>query len=156
MVKPAISASGYRTYSMPTAAAAQPIDEAAAHGDFLLQPFMREIQQGGEASMIYFNHEFSHAVMKRPGESEFRVQKEYGGHEVPWDPPREVIETGKSILSKVGSTVLYARVDGVISNGEFLLMELELVEPDLFLTKGDGAGERFAENLVNAWVAWSN
>ena len=147
VVKPAVSASSYRTHSVITVDSAGILADASAHGDFLVQSFMPEIGREGEISLIYFNQEFSHAVLKRPAAGEFRVQKELGGHEVPWSPPEAMKKIGGKILGLVGHQVLYARVDGVISDGRFLLMELELIEPDLFLTTAEGAIERFAKSL---------
>ena len=150
VIKPAVSASGYRTHAFALASteAHRQFEAAAAHGDYLVQPFLPGIQNHGEVSMIFFNGKYSHAVLKRPRQGEFRVQREHGGHEVPYTPQPEFIRTGEVILERTGMTPLYARVDGMIDNQQFVLMELELIEPDLFLETAPGAVNRFAD----AWL----
>jgi len=149
VVKPAVSASGYRTavLSPDNPEASGIFQDAAVHGDFLIQPFMNEVQQEGELSLIFFNQLYSHAVLKRPRQGEFRVQKEYGGDAIPFTPNRTVIATAGKILANASHPALYARVDGILVNGTFLLMELELIEPDLFLSSSPQATQRFAAAL---------
>jgi glutathione synthase/RimK-type ligase-like ATP-grasp enzyme len=150
VIKPAVSASGYRThaFSMASTDGPQHLEEALAHGDFLVQPFLSAIRDRGEVSMIYLNGKFSHAVLKRPRAGEFRVQAEHGGHEVPYSPSAAIIRAGETILEKTGMPLLYARVDGLVEGTQFVLMELELIEPDLFLETAPGAVDRLAEGLI--------
>ena len=42
---------------------------------------------------------------------------------------------------------IYARVDGTIIHNQFLLNELELIEPALYLDRWEGATERFVDVL---------
>lgn len=149
VVKPAISASGYRTHTFPTtsAQAGAYFRDAAAHGDFLVQPFLRGIRDHGEISLIYFNGNYSHSILKQPRAGEFRVQAEYGGHQVPWTPDERIIQEGERILEKTGMPLLYARVDGLLDKDRLILMELELIEPDLFLETSEGAVDRLAGEL---------
>lgn len=151
VIKPAVSASGYRTHAFPTdsAEAKQHVEEAAAHGDFLVQPFLPGIRERGEVSMIFLGGKYSHAVLKKPRAGEFRVQAEHGGHEVSYSPPAEIIRAGEIILKQTGMPLLYARVDGLMEDSKFVLMELELIEPDLFLGTAPGSVNRLAEELVN-------
>jgi len=150
VIKPAVSASGYRTHacSLGSSEAEARIADASSHGDFLIQPFLETIRDAGEVSLVFFDHHFSHAVLKRPKHGDFRVQEEYGGRQVPFTPARSVIETAQNILDHAGDAVLYARVDGILENNLFVLMELELIEPDLFLGLHPGADEVFAERLA--------
>lgn len=150
VIKPAVSASGYQTHacSLTSPEAEARIAEASSHGDFLIQPFLETIREDGEVSLIFFNHHFSHAVLKRPKQGDFRVQEEYGGKQVQFTPAHAVIETAQNILKHTGTAVLYARVDGILENNQFVLMELELIEPDLFLGMHPGADQVFAEQLA--------
>lgn len=150
VIKPAVSASGYRTQStsLESPQATSLLLEASAFGDFLVQPFMPEISQSGEVSLIFFNHRFSHAVLKRPRDGEFRVQVEHGGHQVPYHPNERLIQQARNAIDNCGFELLYARVDGIIKDGKFLLMELELIEPDLFLSTRNGAGHTFVTALT--------
>lgn len=150
VVKPAISASGYRTkvVDLTSPGAENILLETSQFGDHLVQPFMPEIQQSGEVSLIFFDHKFSHAVLKRPRPGEFRVQAEYGGHEVPFAAEPGLVEQARRVLESSGFKLLYARVDGVVVGGEFRLMELELIEPDLFLETWEGSGTTLVNSLV--------
>ncbi len=152
VVKPAVSASGYRTETFSTSLikeAANTIRDAASYGDYLIQEFMPAVEHNGELSMIFFNHRYSHAVLKRPQPGEFRVQKEFGGRAVACQPDKHIIQSAESILMHFGDDLLYARVDGIVVDDEFVLMELELIEPDLFLETSIGAPERFVDSLLS-------
>jgi len=150
VVKPAISASGYRThsFSISSADAATHLSEASAHGDFLVQPYLRAIEASGEISLIYFCHTFSHAVLKRPRQGDFRVQTEYGGQSVPYEPDLLIIQQGEEILRLTGMHVLYARVEGLVKNGRLVLMGVELIEPGLFLRVRPGSVRVFADSFL--------
>jgi len=150
VVKPAVSASGYRTVLVDrdNPRSLHALLDATKYGDFLVQPFIPEISREGELSLIFFNQQFSHAALKRPAEGEFRVQAEHGGHEVRFQPDEQTISAASVILEHAAGETLYARVDGFLKDGVFQLMELELIEPDLFLDLEPGAGERFVQSLV--------
>lgn len=150
VVKPAISASGYRTVSVDLndPQSVHFVAEASRHGDFLVQLFIPEITRDGELSMVFFNKQFSHAALKRPADGEFRVQAEHGGRELRFEPDEQTIRQAAALLDRAEVDTLYARVDGFMKDGTFHLMELELIEPDLFLELDPGAGERFARSLV--------
>jgi len=150
VVKPAISASAYRTVAVDrdNPRSLHALVEASQYGDFLVQPFVPEISRDGELSLIFFNQQFSHAALKRPAAGEFRVQAEHGGHEVRFQPDEQTIREASAILEHAAGETLYARVDGFRKDGAFQLMELELIEPDLFLELESGAGERFVKSLI--------
>ncbi len=97
---------------------------------------------------MFFGGKFSHAVVKRPQENDFRVQSEYGGSASPSEPPEELIAQAHQVLQKVDSPLLYARVDGIFTENVFKLLELELVEPELFFRTDRKAPERFAQVMV--------
>lgn len=151
VIKPAISASGYRThaFSMTSVQGSQHVEEAVSHGDFLVQPFLSGIRDKGEISMIFLRGKYSHAVLKKPRAGEFRVQAEHGGHEVAYAPEPAIIRAGETILEKTRMPLIYARVDGLVEGSQFVLMELELIEPDLFLETAPGSVNRLAEEFVN-------
>jgi glutathione synthase/RimK-type ligase-like ATP-grasp enzyme len=157
VVKPSVSAGAYRTKRTTLGALRR--DDAFvaellqdAHG--LVQPFLPEFVEPGELSLLYFGDEFSHAVVKRPKAGDFRVQWTHGGsHRRTAVTPavRGEAERVRAILDEtVGAGRLYTRIDGVVSQGRFLLVEVELVEPYLFLGEDPDAPERFALALVRA------
>jgi glutathione synthase/RimK-type ligase-like ATP-grasp enzyme len=101
---------------------------------YLVQPFQPEIQTDGEWSLMYFGGVYSHAVVKRPVAGDYRVQHEFGGSAVLAEPSTAILAGATDALTAAGATTAsYARVDGIVANGRFLLMELELIEPYLFL-----------------------
>ena len=89
--------------------------------------------------------------MKRPRSGDFRVQIEHGGTFEPATPTAHVIEQAEAAIRAVPTAnmpPLYARVDGCIVDGELLLMELELLEPVLFLGTCEGAAGRLADAVL--------
>ncbi len=107
--------------------------------DFLVQPFIPEIEQVGEYSLIFFNEELSHAVLKTPAAADFRVQHYYGGTIQTIIPSEPLLASAQALVDRFAKNTLYARVDGVEIDGVFHLMELELIEPYLFLGLSDTA-----------------
>ncbi|MFM9838121.1 MAG: RimK family alpha-L-glutamate ligase [Cyclobacteriaceae bacterium] len=155
VVKPAISATAFNTFLVSRAEASQQQLNFAEHlqsADTLVQKFMPEVQQEGEWSLIFFDKKFSHAVIKRPAAKDFRVQNDFGGSAELASPPPFALEQAQKILSLIDESLLYTRVDGVISNNQFLLMELELIEPMLFLVDGKDAAERFTEVIIHGFL----
>jgi len=119
--------------------------------DYLVQPYVPEVVSDGEWSLLFFDGEYSHAVIKQPAMGDYRVQSDFGGTANPIDPDASLIASAKRALvaaAAIGhADIAYARVDGVISRGSFLLMELEMIEPFLHLKACPEAAERFASNL---------
>lgn len=148
VLKPAVSASGFETHALDAecdAAARSTIARVAALGDVLVQPFVEEIPAHGEYSLIFIDGAFSHAAIKRAAGSEFRVQTEHGGSVTPVEGAPWMVAAATNVLSALPEVPVYARVDGVVRGDEFLLMELELIEPNLFLGLCPGSAVSFAE-----------
>jgi len=152
VVKPAISATAFNTFLVSKEEAAQQqqkFEHLLADADMLVQKFMTEVQEQGEWSLIFFDKKFSHAVIKQPAEKDFRVQQDFGGRATHTKPPAFALAQAEKILNLIGEPLLYARVDGVISENKFLLMELELIEPMLFLEKENGSAKTFAHVMMD-------
>jgi glutathione synthase/RimK-type ligase-like ATP-grasp enzyme len=149
VVKPAISASAYETWRV-AGGRVTPEDEARFRklvtrpGGAMVQRFVPELATSGEWSVMFIAGEYSHAVLKRPRDGDFRVQHEHGGSAEALAPPAEVLATARQITARIPGPWLYARVDGVEIDGRFVLVELELLEPSLFLGADTRAPERFA------------
>ncbi|GGZ19888.1 ATP-grasp domain-containing protein [Asticcacaulis endophyticus] len=124
----------------------------APQSEAMIQPLMRAIQTEGEWSLLFFGGDFSHAVLKTPKDGDFRSQPDYDAHLRMETPPDEALQLASDALEFVGrDSVLYARVDMVRDDqGRFCLMELELIEPDLYLKYDDGAPERLAKAFAAA------
>jgi glutathione synthase/RimK-type ligase-like ATP-grasp enzyme len=120
----------------------------AAH-DVMVQPFLPSVETEGELSLVYIGGRFSHAVRKVPKEGDFRVQPSWGGSVHPAEAAAADLEIGELALSHLPADPLYARVDLVAgAAGESLLIELELIEPLLFLTKWPRAVEDLADVVL--------
>lgn len=116
---------------------------AGLNGPAFVQPFLPEIETAGETSFIFFGGAFSHAVVKRPKPGDIRVQEEHGGLTSAVAPPAAAIAAAARILSLCPPETAYARVDMVISEDRMALMEVELVEPELFFPYCPEGAERF-------------
>lgn len=117
--------------------------------DFIIQPFLSEILENGEWSFIFFNSIYSHTLVKKAKEGDFRVQPAHGGSVHVQNPDQTLIEIAAKYVKLFAKDCLYARVDGTFVNGKFMLMELELIEPFLFLN----TSPQNYENYYNALKA---
>jgi glutathione synthase/RimK-type ligase-like ATP-grasp enzyme len=151
VVKPTISASAYETWRLGgrgvTSEDESRFQRLAARASVMVQPFVPELQRDGEWSLFFLGGEYSHAALKRPRAGDFRVQPEHGGTVESRAAPRHVISAASAVTAHIPGPWLYARVDGCEVDGQFLLMELELLEPWLGLGAAPGAAERFAEAI---------
>lgn len=115
----------------------------------MVQPFLPQILTEGEISFIYIDGDFSHALIKRAAEGDYRIQSTYGGTEEVFKPSADALTAAKAILDTLDETPLYARVDMLRGeDGMLLLMELELIEPYLYPLQGPELGERIAEAIA--------
>ena len=119
--------------------------------EVLLQRFLPAILSEGEHSLVFLNGAFSHAVRKVAATGEFRVQEERGATILPETPRADLLDTAVAVLALLDAPPLYARVDLVRDRGRPSLMELELIEPSLYLRADPGAPARFAA-AIDAWV----
>jgi len=151
VVKPAVSASAHATWRTSLSRAdrdQETFDAQLAAGDVLVQQLAAEVTADGEWSLVFFGGVWSHAVLKRPAPGDFRVQEELGGTPRPERPPPRLVEQAARIIGHLPLPPAYARVDGILREERFLLMELELIEPALYLGTSEGAAGRFAEAVL--------
>jgi len=140
VLKPRISATAFGTYLVSVGRTLSDEEWTPLEGSGgLLQAFVPEVESQGEISLVYLDDAFSHAVRKRPAGGDFRVQRDFGGSLEGMMPSREVRAFGDAVLAAVSRPWLYARVDLVEGDRGPVLMELELIEPDLFLTPAAAA-----------------
>lgn len=145
VVKPTISAGAFHTLRLNRAQIAQ-YQAPKLACDWIVQPFLSAIAEAGEWSLIYFNKRFSHAVCKMPRSGEFRVQEGFGGQTRADTPAPEFFACAENVLAQMPD-LLYARVDLTRYGNTVVLMELEAIEPDLFLGYDSQAAARFAVAL---------
>ena len=138
VVKPAVSVGAIGASRISIGGGGQratALAEAAPDGEVLVQPFMAGVADG-EVSILVLDGEVSHAVRKVPAAGDFRVHEFYGGTEVAHEPTSAELEPrgGGAGGGADRPPLLYARVDCVADDlGVPRLMELELIEPSLFL-----------------------
>lgn len=148
VVKPPVSASAYGTFRLREGDA---FPEAVRGWPMLVQPWVAGILDHGEYSLILFDGVLSHALSKVPKSGEFRVQPEYDGIIQRCDPPPGSDELARAALAAAPAPSSYARVDIVVgAAGELQIMELELIEPALFLDHAPEAGAAFARAILSA------
>lgn len=141
VIKPPISGGASGTYRLR---ADDPIPDDVVGRRMMVQAFQPTIA-AGEWSIILFGGEFSHAVLKTPLEGEFRVQPHLGGTDQNAVPPRGAIDLAMAALAAAPAPALYARVDMIAdASGALRIMELELIEPALFLHHAPDKGVAFA------------
>jgi len=149
VVKPVVGAGARNTWRLRADNAEEVSTAIRAVGeDMLIQPFVPEITTRGEWSLLYFGGAFSHALLKRPASGDFRVQEDFGGQVIPAGPPDALRALGAQVLDAVGTDLLYARIDLVEAARGPMLVEAELVEPELFLRAHPLAPARFAEAVA--------
>lgn len=148
VVKPPVSASATGTHRLGPNDA---VPEDCAGQRMLIQPFMQSVAREGEYSILLFDNVYSHAIVKKPKAGDFRVQPHLGGTEVQCEPPPGSIELAQAALAAVPAPAAYARVDMIADdNGELRIMELELIEPSLWLDLAPDKGAAFARSVRTA------
>lgn len=148
IVKPVVSTNATDTHLL-TRETARDSEKQLLHTfsdrALVAQPFIENIQTEGEFSLFYFGNKYSHAIQKIPKAHDFRVQEEHGADIKAIRPEPELVKCADRILKLVQPAPVYARCDLVRGpDGRFLLMELELIEPSMYLRMDSGAAERFA------------
>lgn len=151
VIKPAISSTGFSTrliQGAPSEADERSFAETLASRDILLQAYVREVRDRGEWSFVFFGGRYSHAVLKRAAPGEFRVHIEWGGTVENVVPARGLIDQAQALIDAMKMRLPYARVDAADVEGALVVMELELIEPELFLDCHPGAASRLADAVL--------
>jgi glutathione synthase/RimK-type ligase-like ATP-grasp enzyme len=150
VIKPTVSAGSWHT--VRGVAGSSEFDTAVArlpaHMEFLIQPYLPEVVTEGEWSLLFFGGEYSHCVLKRPKQGDYRVQNEFGGSVHTIKPAPEILDSARLALEVAeqlgGRASCYARIDGVHREGRFYIMEVEMIEPSLYFEGDVAASKRFA------------
>lgn len=152
IIKPSVSGGAWKTRRFDRGSIGAVVADGADDGDrdMLVQPFLPTIASEGETSMLFFGGRLSHVVNKRPVPGDFRVQEFFGGqYTLVAEPPAGALELAARTLAAIDRPLLYARIDMVRdADGRWLLMEAELIEPDLYLGVDPARGAAFAEALL--------
>jgi hypothetical protein len=151
-VKPVVGAGADGAFRLDIRAATEQADALEAYyaeRALMAQPFLQTVVAEGEFSLFYFNGVYSHAVLTTPKAKDFRVQEEHGGVIRAVKPDVALRAAGDAALGAIDEAALYARADFVRSDdgSSFWLMELELIEPSLYLRMDEQAPKKFAEAI---------
>lgn len=148
VVKPPVSAGAAGTHRLGSN---DDLPGDCARRPMIIQPLIEEIARTGEFSLMLFDGEFSHAVIKRPKSGDFRVQEHLGGVTLPCSvPPAGAVKLAQAALAAAPMAATYARVDIVPDDeGVLRIMELELIEPSLFLEHSPDGGPAFSRSILN-------
>lgn len=143
IVKPRVSGGAWKTLRLSRG---DRLADAPG-GPAMIQPYLPSIETEGETSLLFFGGKLSHVVEKRPVAGEFRIQVQFGGRYAALaEPPAGALALAERTLAAIGEDLLYARIDMARGpDGEWLLMEAELIEPDFYLGSAPEGGRRFAE-----------
>jgi glutathione synthase/RimK-type ligase-like ATP-grasp enzyme len=148
VIKPPVSASATGTHRL---APNDDLPPDSRGRPMIVQPLIEEIARTGEFSLMLFDGEFSHAVVKRPKAGEFRVQPHLGGVTLPSKAPPGAVQLAQQALAAAPAKAHYARVDMVPDDdGVLRIMELELIEPALFLDHASDGGAAFTRAILAA------
>ena len=156
VVKPCVGAGSLhveRYRASDLAAAQRHVEELHAAGrDILLQPYIHSVDTLGESALIFIDGAYSHAMRKgamldaTPDERDFLYRRERMSGAL---GEADAIAYASEVLSTMGmDNLLYARVDLVATIKGWLIMELELVEPSLYLRYDDEAAGKLASAIA--------
>jgi glutathione synthase/RimK-type ligase-like ATP-grasp enzyme len=156
VLKPTVSGGARHTYRLNRDSVAQHeaiFQELLTREDMMLQPLQRHVLQEGEISVMIMGGRFTHAVRKVAVPGDFRVQDDFGGKVYAYTPDPEEIALAELAVSVCKPMPLYGRVDIVRDNsGQLAIMEMELIEPELWFRFHPPAAEALAEVLYRTLV----
>jgi glutathione synthase/RimK-type ligase-like ATP-grasp enzyme len=152
IVKPAISGTARHTYKIQWDEIEKyesVFKTLIAKESMLIQPFMKNITSKGEVALILFGGKFSHAILKKAKEGDFRVQDDFGGSVFDYEATASEIEFAEKVIAACPTLPIYARVDVIWNNeNEICVSEVECIEPELWMRKSAEAPKLFAQSLL--------
>ena len=148
VVKPAIGVGGSGVVRTTVPGLERVLDALPPETEVMVQPFAGAILEEGELSFIILGGSLSHVLRKRPASGDFRAHGIYGGTVAPMDAAPEDAARVAAMLSRLPFDLLYARVDVVRLDDRLCVLELELIEPMLYLDLAPGSAGRLADSTV--------
>lgn len=148
VLKPAIGVGGSGVVRAGAATLGQVLDGLPPGTEVMAQPFAEAILDEGELSFIFLGGTLSHALRKRPATGDFRAHGIYGGTVEPMAPDPGDVEQVDAMFARLPFDLLYARVDVVRLHGRLRVLELELIEPMLYLDLAPGSAGRLADATI--------
>lgn len=153
VIKPAVSASAYDTWRVTRAGGVDDqdrLERMVDRGTVMVQRLNPFIRTTGEWSFVFFGGEYSHAILKTPAPNEFRIQEKLGGRVRGAEPASSMVRLAKQVIEAIPGDAVYARVDGIADANQLTVMEVELIEPSLFLGFSPDSPIHFADSLAAA------
>lgn len=155
IIKPVLSANADDTFKLNRVDVDDKLamlETCFASREYMVQPFMNNIQNEGEYSLFYFGGAFSHGILKVPKQGDFRVQEEHGGALFSINPNddgfSQMGKVAEKALAAMPTQALYARVDLIRYGNDWALMELELIEPSLYFNLDEQSPRRFVDAML--------
>lgn len=151
VVKPVVDlgARNLRRVRRGDAGAQAALEEVLARHEAMVQPFLPSVEARGELSLVFIEGRFSHAVRKRPAKGDFRVQSTWGGSAAQEEPTAPELAIATAALEHLPDPPLYARADLIEDlNGHPSLIELELIEPNLYLSQHPASARTLAQAIA--------
>jgi glutathione synthase/RimK-type ligase-like ATP-grasp enzyme len=149
VVKPVVDLGAKNLQRVRRGEGSTALESALQRHNAMVQPFLPSLESQGETSLIFIAGKLSHTVRKRPAPGDFRVQSIWGGTTEPAEARASHVELAERALAQLDEPPLYARVDLVQNlDGTPALIELELIEPNLYLSTAPDAAARLANAVV--------
>ncbi|MGN6587204.1 MAG: ATP-grasp domain-containing protein [Solirubrobacterales bacterium] len=146
VVKPVVDLGARNLHRVQAGEESNALELTLQRDSAMVQPFLPSLEEQGELSLIYIDGSFTHTVRKHPAPGDFRVQSIWGGTVARAEPSEAEMELAESALAQLDEPPLYARIDVVAGpDGEPCLIELELIEPNLYLQTNPAAAETLAD-----------
>ena len=151
VVKPTISGAAKNTYRLKRGEINQfnpSWEKLIYQEDFIIQEFQNNVITEGEVAMIVIGGKFTHAVLKKAKEGDFRVQDDFGGSIAIYNPSKEMVKLAEKCTRILTPIPSYARVDIIWDNfRELAVSELELIEPELWFRLNPNAAQKLAQHV---------
>ncbi len=151
VVKPAVAVGGHGAgrFEVGDGAGQGHLEALLDQGDVLVQPFVPSIGSEGELSVVLFDGRVAHSVRKRPGDGDYRVHEQWGGHARLEDASDAAAELAERVCHVLPAPTMYARVDLLRIGAHWHVLEVEVTEPSLWLDLAPATSlERFTDAVV--------
>jgi glutathione synthase/RimK-type ligase-like ATP-grasp enzyme len=146
VVKPVVDLGARNLQRVRAGDGSSALESILQHHDAMVQPFLPSLEEQGELSLIYVSGELTHTVRKRPAAGDFRVQSIWGGTVARDEPTVAERELAEAAIEEFKEAPLYARIDLVEGpTRDPCLIELELIEPNLYLAEHPPAAGALAD-----------
>ncbi len=155
ILKPVVSGAARHTYRFLPEDAEQHealYQQLIGEEAMMIQEFQVRVPVKGEVAFMVFDGRFTHAILKKAKEGDFRVQDDFGGSVFPYDPSTQEIRFAEEVVERCGYDPLYARVDAIWDNqGRLSVSELELIEPELWFRFHPPAAGKLADAIIKRY-----